>query len=77
VYLPFGGGSRVCAGAHFAMMEAVIILAVLLQRLELSPRPGYQLHLQPAITLRPKDDLPMLAHHRLVQRRDCLHSSRP
>jgi cytochrome P450 len=58
-FLPFGGGSRVCAGMHFAMMEAVIILAVLIQRLEIEAVPGYELSLKPAVTLRPADDLPL------------------
>jgi cytochrome P450 len=58
-YLPFGGGSRVCAGMHFALMEAVIILTVMLQRLEIEALPGYQLQLNPAVTLRPRDNLPL------------------
>ncbi len=58
-YLPFGAGPRICIGARFAMMEAVIALAVILRRARLdpvgddAPRPVHR------ITLRPAGRLPM------------------
>lgn len=52
-YFPFGGGPRICIGNHFAMLEAAIVLATLVQRFELKAVPGFQLRLRPAITLRP------------------------
>ena len=59
VYLPFGGGPRVCIGASFAMLEAKAILAVLLRKLRFSVKSGYSLELETAVTLRPKKGIPM------------------
>lgn len=52
-YFPFGGGPRTCIGNHFALLEAAIVLASLVQRFELKRTPGFELRLRPSITLRP------------------------
>ena len=53
-YFPFGGGPRVCIGNHFAMMEATLLLAVVLQRFRVELLPGQRLELKPSVTLRQK-----------------------
>jgi cytochrome P450 len=65
-YFPFGGGPRICIGNHFALMEAVLLLATIARRYRLVIEPGQTLELLPSITLRPKHPLRMRlqAQHR-------------
>ncbi len=63
-YFPFGAGPRVCIGQHFALAEAVLLLATLSQRAELTLEPGRELRLFPAVTLRPRDPVMMRMRRR-------------
>ena len=53
-YMPFGAGPRVCIGSHFALAEAMLILAVMLQHVEPELLPEPELDLMPSVTLRPR-----------------------
>jgi cytochrome P450 len=57
-HFPFGGGQHQCMGATFAMMEAHLILASIVQRYHLHLMPGFSLQPEPLVTLRPQK-LPM------------------
>lgn len=56
-YFPFSGGRRKCIGDHFALLEARLILAVMLQRARFERVPGPAPIPEPLITLRPRHGL--------------------
>ncbi|WP_146157657.1 cytochrome P450 [Enhygromyxa salina] len=58
-YLPFGGGPRQCIGVNFALYEAKLVLATLLQRFSAELVPGQDHSLEAAVTLRPANGMKM------------------
>ena len=58
-YFPFGGGTRICIGEHFAWMEGVLVLATLGQNFRLRYVGATKPDIDPRITLRPRDGMPM------------------
>lgn len=63
-YLPFIAGPRKCIGDTFALMEATLVIAVLLQRYRFVDAPNVVTP-DPVVTLRPKHGLPV----RIARRR--------
>jgi cytochrome P450 len=59
-YFPFGGGARVCVGESFAWMEAVLVLATIVQRRQWELVPGHPVDIKPSITLRAKHGMKMI-----------------
>jgi cytochrome P450 len=58
-YLPFGGGPRLCVGHAFAMLEARLILATLVQKFDFSLVPGHKVAPKLQITVTPKYGMKM------------------
>ena len=55
VYMPFGGGPRVCLGKYFALTELQLVLATIVQRYRLRrPAGAPPVEAEPLITLHPK-----------------------
>lgn len=54
-YFPFGGGARVCIGNHFAMMEAVLVVATMAQHVGFELLEDRPMRYLPAVTMRPAD----------------------
>lgn len=58
-WLPFGDGPRICIGAHFAMVEATIVLATLVSRFRFSLLPETNPRPVLVLTLRPEGGVPL------------------
>jgi cytochrome P450 len=63
-YVPFGAGPRVCIGEPFAWMEAALLLATIGQRWSLDLSAPHRVELQPVVTLRPRNGMPMIVRAR-------------
>jgi cytochrome P450 len=63
-YMPFGGGTRVCIGNSFAMMEAQLVLAAIAQRFRLELATDEPVRYKAQITLTPADGIQMRIRER-------------
>jgi cytochrome P450 len=65
-WTPFGAGPRQCVGIKFAMLEAVIALARLLERFDFAPAPGqrHPLPMKQALTLSPDGGVSVVVRRR-------------
>ncbi|CAA9435812.1 MAG: Cytochrome P450 [uncultured Rubrobacteraceae bacterium] len=62
-YYPFGGGPRLCIGNNFALMEATLVVAMVMQRYRLDLVPGQTVKARPKGTLRPRPGVWMVPHN--------------
>ncbi|MDI6101407.1 cytochrome P450 [Actinoplanes sp. NEAU-A12] len=53
-YKPFGNGERACIGRQFALTEARLALAMILQRFALADPQGHELHIKQTLTIKPE-----------------------
>ncbi|MES2638156.1 MAG: cytochrome P450 [Myxococcota bacterium] len=63
-WMPFGTGQRACLGRNFAMQEATLALAKILQRFDLVDPVGYRLRLRQAGGIKP-DGLRLVVRRRV------------
>ena len=63
-YFPFGGGPRVCIGGEFAMIEAQLVLATVIQWYEMDLVADHPVVPDPTFTLRPKFGVKVLLRRR-------------
>lgn len=66
-FFPFGGGPRTCIGKDLAQSEAVLALAILLQRFDFAMDPDRVVRMKPAVVLRPKGGLPLTVTPRRIR----------
>lgn len=65
-YFPFGGGPRLCLGAGFAMLEASLIMATVVQKYRVTLAPNQSIEPEHTLTLHPKHGLKVILEERNV-----------
>ncbi len=58
-YMPFLTGPHMCIGNHFALMEGQLLLAMMVQKYDLTESPEQSDEGKMAITMRPKYGMPV------------------
>lgn len=65
-YFPFGGGTRICVGEHFAWMEGTLVLASIAQRWRVRYEKAEAPVPEPSVTLRPRGGLVVRVERRVT-----------
>ena len=63
-YIPFSAGPRVCTGAGFALIEGVLMLAMLVRRFRFDTVPGREPVPVAHLTVRSQDGIDLVIRHR-------------
>ncbi len=63
-YLPFSAGPRICLGGNFAMLEAVLVLAMVTEHFRLQLVPGHPVAPSMDVKTWPLYGMPMTVHRR-------------
>lgn len=63
-FIPFGTGRRICIGSSFALQELVLVLATVLQHVELTAPDGFELRPHVGFIRRPAGELPLHVRRR-------------
>jgi unspecific monooxygenase len=63
-YLPFGSGPRVCIGAQFALTEATLVLASMVQNFRIERADAAPVGVRAVVTTQPDRAPPFLLHRR-------------
>ncbi|KAI0558852.1 cytochrome P450 family 97G-CYP97G1 [Gracilaria domingensis] len=67
-FLPFGGGSRKCVGDHFAILESVVALAMIIRRFDFEfANPSQEVQMTTGATIHTKNGLNMRLYRRKTQ----------
>ncbi|KAK4755257.1 hypothetical protein SAY87_009014 [Trapa incisa] len=66
-FIPFGGGPRKCVGDQFALLEAVVALAVFVQRMNFELVPGQNIGMTTGATIHTTNGLHMKLSRRVTE----------
>jgi cytochrome P450 / NADPH-cytochrome P450 reductase len=75
-YKPFGNGARACIGRQFALVEAKLAIAMILQRFAISDPHGYRLTIKETLSIKP-DEFYMRVRSRSSHERLTVATSEP